>query len=116
VHVVSDQLVTTVEHHDSHTVLRLTGELDLATQGPFRAQAIDLLVAGHVHLVLELSELTFVDSTGLGAFIGLRRRAHALQGSLTLVCPADAVMKVFTIVGLEKVFDIRTDLESALAG
>jgi anti-sigma B factor antagonist len=103
-----------VDDRGEHTWVRLRGELDLATQGEFRARMIDLLVAGRVHLVLDLSDIDFIDSTGLGALIGIRRRAHALQGSLVLVCPPDAVMRVFTIVGLEKVFDIRPDEDSLL--
>lgn len=97
------------------TLVTLRGELDLATQGEFRARLIDLLVSGRTDLVVDLSALTFLDSTGIGALIGIRRRAHALQGSLTLVCPTASVMKLFTIAGLEKVFDIRDDLDDALA-
>jgi anti-sigma B factor antagonist len=104
----------TVEQRGQQTWVTPTGELDLATQGEFRAQMVDLLVAGHVHLVLDLSEIGFIDSTGLGALIGIRRRAHALRGSLVLVCPPESVMRLFTIVGLEKVFDIRPDAASVL--
>lgn len=113
-HTELEPFALSVTQHDDLTLIALRGELDLATQADFRARLIDLLVGGSVHLVLDLSGLTFLDSTGLGALIGIRRRAHALQGSLTLVCPTPAVMKLFTIVGLEKVFDIRDDLDDAL--
>ena len=108
-----DILTLDVTSHEDHTVVALSGELDLATQGELRTCLNDLIVAGHVNLVLDLSDCAFVDSTGLGALIGARRRVHAFQGSLTLVCPTEAVMKVFTITGLEKVFDIRDSMESA---
>ena len=99
----------------SRTVVTVTGEIDLATQGQLRTTLNDLVVAGHVDLVQDLSGVDFVDSTGLGALIGTRRRVHAFHGSLALVIPNEAVMKVFTITGLEKVFDIHDTLDAALA-
>jgi anti-sigma B factor antagonist len=108
-------LTLDVTTRGDHTVVALGGELDLATQGELRTLLNDLVVAGQVHLVLDLSEVTFLDSTGIGALIGTRRRVHAFQGSLALVCPGEAVMKIFTITGLEKVFDLHETLDSALA-
>ena len=105
-----------VSTHATRTVVTVTGEIDLATQGQLRAQLNDLVVGGLVDLVLDLSAVTFVDSTGLGALIGTRRRVHAFHGSLALVIPNEAVMKVFTITGLEKVFAIHATLDAALAG
>ncbi|QNN54626.1 STAS domain-containing protein [Nocardioides mesophilus] len=110
----NDLLDIAVTDHGDQTLVTLRGELDLATQGTFRTQVIDLLVSGSNRLVIDLSELDFLDSTGLGALIGIRRRAHALQGSMTLVCPTHAVMELFSIAGLEKVFDIRPSLDVAL--
>ena len=110
-----DILTLDVTTHDDHAVVSVSGELDLATQSELRTCLNDLIVAGHVNLVLDLSACSFVDSTGLGALIGARRRVHAFHGSLRLVCPMDAVMKVFTITGLEKVFDIRESMDAALA-
>jgi anti-sigma B factor antagonist len=104
-----------VSTQSNRTVVTVSGEIDLATQGQLRAQLNDLVVAGKVNLVLDLSGVTFVDSTGLGALIGTRRRVHAFHGSLALVIPDESVMKVFTITGLEKVFAIHDTLEAALA-
>lgn len=100
----------------NRTVVTVTGEIDLATQGQLRAELNELIVAGQVDLVVDLSGVTFVDSTGLGALIGARRRVHAFHGSLALVIPDESVRKVFTITGLEKVFAIHDTLEAALAG
>jgi anti-sigma B factor antagonist len=105
-----------VTERGSHTVVAVGGEIDLATQGELKSVLYDLIVAGRVHLVLDLSEVDFLDSTGIGALIGARRRVHAFQGSLTLVCPQESVMKIFTITGLEKVFDIVPTVDSALVG
>jgi anti-sigma B factor antagonist len=111
----TNDLGLAVSTQSNRTVVTVSGEIDLATQGQLRGQLNDLVVAGEVDLVLDLSGVTFVDSTGLGALIGTRRRVHAFHGSLALVIPDESVMKVFTITGLEKVFDIHDNLEAALA-
>ena len=94
-----------VTEHAGYTVLSPQGEIDFAT-GPQLKEAItERLVAGDVHLVVDLLAVDFIESTGLGALIGGRRRAQALNGSLTLVCTEAQVLKVFRITGLDKVFD-----------
>ncbi len=114
-HAETNDLGLAVSTQSNRTVVTVSGEIDLATQGQLRGQLNDLVVAGKVDLVLDLSGVTFVDSTGLGALIGTRRRVHAFHGSLALVIPDESVMKVFTITGLEKVFAIHDNLEAALA-
>lgn len=111
----TNDLVFSVSTDSTRTVVTVSGEIDLATQGQLRAQLNELIVAGKVNLVLDLSGVSFVDSTGLGALIGARRRVHAFNGSLALVIPNESVMKVFAITGLVKVFDIHDTLDAALA-
>jgi anti-sigma B factor antagonist len=114
-HADTNDLVLEVSTHSTRTVVTVSGEIDLATQGQLRNRLNDLVVAGQVDLVLDLSGVSFVDSTGLGALIGTRRRVHAFHGSLALVIPDESVRKVFTITGLEKVFAIHDTLAAALA-
>ena len=104
-----------VTEHDGYTVLSPQGEIDYAT-GPQLKEAItDALVAGKVHLVIDLHAVDFVESTGLGALIGGRRRARALNGSLSLVCAETPVLRVFRVTGLDKVFEIHDSVDSAIA-
>ena len=107
----TNALTIDVARQDDVTIVSLGGEIDLATQGELRTVLNDLVVAGDVHLILDLTDVSFIDSTGIGALIGTRRRVHAFQGSLTLVCPHESILKIFTITGLEKVFDIRPTLD-----
>jgi len=93
--------------------LVLRGEIDLATQGELRQRFTDLIVEGRVHLVVDLTEVDFIDSTGLGVLIGARRRVHVLRGSLSIVGAGEEVMRVFEITGLHRVFDISRASENA---
>ena len=74
-----------VQNHGEHTVVTARGEVDYATSPLLRDPINDLVVDGRIHLVLDFSEVSFLDSTGLGALIGARRRVHTFKGSLALV-------------------------------
>jgi len=102
-----------VEQRDSFTVLSPRGEVDFATGPQLKQAIVETLVAGGVNLVVNLQDVDFIESTGLGALISGRRRAHALQGSLRLVCTEDQLLKIFRITGLDKVFSIYDSIEEA---
>ena len=91
-----------------HTVVSPQGEIDFATGPQLKDAITELLVAGEVHLVIDLLAVDFIESTGLGALIGGRRRAHALRGSLVLVCTEQQMLKIFRITGLDKVQPVPT--------
>jgi anti-sigma B factor antagonist len=103
-----------VTRRDGFTILSPQGEIDFATGPQLKDAITELLVAGEVNLVVDLLKVDFIESTGLGALIGGRRRAHALQGSLVLVCTEDQMLKIFRITGLDKVFRIHNTVESAI--
>ena len=106
--------VDTVRRGD-YTVLQPQGEIDFATGPQLKDAITEALVAGDVNLVVDLLKVDFIESTGLGALIGGRRRAHALKGSLSLVCTEDQMLKIFRITGLDKVFAIHDTVDQATA-
>jgi anti-sigma B factor antagonist len=105
--------ITEVVTSGQQTIVSITGEIDLSNHAALRAGLNDLIVGGAVDLVLDMSDVTFVDSTGLGALIGTRRRVHAFHGSLAIVLSDPATLRVFEITGLDKVFDLHSTLDSA---
>jgi anti-sigma B factor antagonist len=96
------------------TVLTPKGEVDIATSVPLKEALNDLILAGRVDLVIDLSEVTFLDSTALGVLIGTRRKVHAFKGSLVLVCDNERLMRLFTSTSLDKVFTFYRTLSEAL--
>jgi anti-sigma B factor antagonist len=107
-------LTSDVSTHGARTIVSLAGEIDLSNHVALRATLNDLVVGGAVDLVLDLSDVTFMDSTGLGALIGTRRRVHAFGGSLAIVLTNAAIRRVFEITGLDKVFDLHESRAAAL--
>jgi len=91
----------------------LVEELDASNAGDFRRDIAPVLDA-HNRLVLDLSRLRFVDSSGLGAFISCLRKLNAAGGDLKLCGMSKAVRAVFELVRMHRVFDIFDKPEQAV--
>jgi anti-sigma B factor antagonist len=102
-----------VTRRHGYTILSPQGEIDFATGPQLKDVITERLIAGDVNLVMDLEAVDFIESTGLGALIGGRRRAHALKGSLRLVCTEEQLLKIFRITGLDRVFAIYDSVEQA---
>ncbi|UED85775.1 STAS domain-containing protein [Streptomyces profundus] len=102
------------------TVLRVVGELDLATSPTVRQRVHDAVADGHRRLVLDLSEVLFCDSSGVGVLVGARRLMRSCAGELRLILPARGaedgshVNRVLAALGVRRLFDCHPDLASAV--
>src|SRR4028119_1051231 len=101
--------------HGEHTVVRIAGEIDVYTAPKLREALIDLVNEGNYHLIIDVEAVEFLDSTGLGVLVGGLKRVRAHNGSLSVVCTQERLLKIFRITGLTKVFSIRESVDAALA-
>lgn len=107
-----DLHITTSDVNGS-TVVKLQGEIDVYTAPRLRDCLIRLVGEGHRKVVLDLQDVEFLDSTGLGVMVGGLKRLRAHGGGMTIVCDRDPTLKVFEISGLSRVFDICPDFQLA---
>ena len=107
-------LSLTTRNEGERSVIEVGGEIDVYTAPKLRETLISLVDNGRYHLVVDLEKVDFLDSTGLGVLVGGLKRVRTHDGSLSLVCTSERLLKVFRITGLTKVFDIHPDVESAL--
>jgi anti-sigma B factor antagonist len=99
---------------DTH-VVELQGELDLSTT-PYIAAALDsALETGKRFVVLDLGEVTFVDSTTLTVMLATHRRLEARGGRLVTVCSDPLVARVFEITGLTQRLGVTRSRREALS-
>lgn len=104
----------TVERHDGHQLVRVGGELDTFGAQAFRERVGRLVTADRC--VVDLGELTFVDSAGLHALFGVGRVAKEVGASVVFVVPADSpVRRVIDLVQLADVASVCDTLELALS-
>lgn len=97
------------------TVIAVGGEIDVYTAPKLRDGLVELINSGHYHLVVDLEGVDFLDSTGLGVLVGALKRVRSHQGTLSLVCAQERLLKIFRITGLAKVFPIYATVDDATA-
>jgi anti-sigma B factor antagonist len=100
---------------DGIEVVDVQGEIDMYTAPRLRELLIDLVSKGSYQFVVNLDEVGFLDSTGLGVLVGGLRRVRAHDGSLDLVCTQQRILKIFRITGLTEVFGIYQTVDQAIA-
>jgi anti-sigma B factor antagonist len=106
--VFSRILTGELAHADGRVVYRLTGDLDSAVADAVRdrlAELVDSASGGLI--VLDLSDLRFIDSRGVRVLLQVHKQAEADGGTLTLFRPNTHLRKVLELLELGAVFDIR---------
>ena len=92
---------------DGDVALVVVGEIDLATSDAFYDQLRVLVAAAHSPAFVDLSEVSFIDSSGLNALVRASRVADGAGASLVLLAPSRAVRRVLLLSGLAGAFDVR---------
>ncbi|MET7681475.1 STAS domain-containing protein [Streptomyces sp. NPDC005423] len=101
------------------SVLLVSGELDLMTSPVLRRRVHDVVADGQHSLVLDLSEVLFCDSTGVGVLIGSRQLIRSCRGRLRLILPARGavegshVNRVLGALGVRRLFEVFPDVMAA---
>jgi anti-sigma B factor antagonist len=88
-------------------VLQIAGEVDVYSAPQLRERVIQLLGDGIPHIIADLREVDFLDSTGLGALVGSLKRLREQDGSLKLVTGAGRIPQLFRLTGLVRVFALH---------
>jgi anti-sigma B factor antagonist len=94
-------------------VVDVAGEIDVYTSPVLQEKLVEVLRDGSSNIVLDLSDVTFLDSTGLGVLITALKRCRNADGDLELVTAQPNVLKVLEITGLNDVFKIRSSLDES---
>jgi anti-sigma B factor antagonist len=97
--------------HQGVDVIFISGEVDLYTASTLKEMIYELLDTGVSNIILDMTGLEFMDSSGLGVLVGTLKRVRSTDGSLWLICDRDNLLKVFRLTGLDKVFTIHASLE-----
>lgn len=111
-----EHLVCAVEEHGNATVVHVRGELDLASAPQLREVLIDVLAEKpSTHLIVDLSGVGFMDSTGIGVIVGAHQRVTANGGWFSAVVTTPGVRKALQTTGLLRAWRVTGSVEDALA-
>ncbi|MEB3964246.1 STAS domain-containing protein [Streptomyces kunmingensis] len=101
-------------------VVRVSGEMDLVTSPALRQQVHEAVADGRRSLVLDLSDVLFCDSSGVGVLIASRRLMRSCQGRLRVILPAQGaedgshVNRVLAALGVRRLFEVYPDVTAAV--
>jgi anti-sigma B factor antagonist len=104
-----------VAEYGRWAVMRVTGEIDMATAPRLRQHVQTVTARNPAGLVLDLDRVDFIDSTGLGVMVGAAKRMRMIDGGFRIVCSQTHLNHLFKITRLNEVFDLYESLEDALA-
>lgn len=103
----------TREVRNNHQLFRLTGLLDAFSEATFRKVLSKCIDEGPKHVILDLSQIDFVDSSGLGALVQLVKKAQTLEGTLQIVSNP-RVTQTVKLVRLEKFLSLQPTVDEAV--
>jgi anti-sigma B factor antagonist len=104
-----------VSEKDSARVLAISGYLDAHTAPSFESAIEGQIRAGHMRLVIDCSQLTYISSAGLGVFMSFLEEIREQGGDLKLAAITPKVFQVFDVLGFPQLFDIKESVDEAVA-
>src|SRR6185312_16401594 len=106
--------ISNFQTETTHQLIRIPARLDLATVCD-EAPRLEPAFNGTQHCLLDMSQVQFIDSTGVGLLIRLQKKIRADGRQLVLLAPTAMVTRALELMRLEKFFDTASDLPSAQA-
>lgn len=91
---------------DGHARITLRGQIDLSMTSTLRATVRSVLVEGFTDLDINLAEVSFLDSSALGALVNAHRQVKLFRGTLRLESPSEPVLRLLGLTALDRVFTV----------
>ncbi|MCM3116136.1 anti-sigma factor antagonist [Neobacillus sp. MER 74] len=99
------------QQRDEEIVVLVAGEIDAYTAPKLREELLALAEEGNKSITVNLQDVSYLDSTGLGVFVGLFKQLKEKGGELKLIQLSDRLKRLFEITGLSKVMNISATTE-----
>jgi anti-anti-sigma factor len=111
----ADTALARVTHHavGRRTVLAVDGEIDLGSADVLAVAVESALAGGAAELWIDLTDMRFMDSSGLHVLLDTRSRMRDLNRRLAIICPAGSVRRLFDVAGVSEHMPIYDDRAAA---
>jgi anti-sigma B factor antagonist len=104
---MSDNLIVKEEHLENLVKIHIAGEIDILSSQDLKKQLYDLIDEFEVDIEVDFTNLKYIDSSGLGVFIGALKRIREKNKDIYIINMKDNIKKLFLITGLDKLFIIN---------
>ena len=108
-----EALTIEVRHEQGCTIMTVSGEIDISTIIPLRERLFEVAASG-APLVVDLGQVSFIDSVGLATLVGAAKRAAAHGGSLQVACALPKICELVRLTGLDARIPLARTLDEAL--
>lgn len=109
---MGEALTIEVRHDQGYVIVAAAGEIDISTVTGLRECLFELAASGRP-LVVDLDQVTFIDSAGLAALVGTAKRVAEHGGSLYAACARPKICKLFRLTGLDRRIPLARILDEA---
>ncbi|WP_110926398.1 anti-sigma factor antagonist [Bacillus massiliglaciei] len=103
-----------VKENNTEYAVKLKGEIDAYTAPKLRESLFPLSEQENCTITVDLTDVSYMDSTGLGVFVGLFKNIKANNGEFVLVGLSERLRRLFDITGLAEIIDIKSNAEGGL--
>jgi anti-sigma B factor antagonist len=110
---MDDALTIEVRQEQGHVIVTAAGEIDISTVTRLFERLFEIAASGYP-LVVDLEQVSFIDSVGLAMLVGTANRAAAHGGSLHLVCARPKLGELLRLTGLDRRIPLARTLDEAL--
>jgi len=99
--------------HEGMPVLAVAGQVDVRSAAGMRRHLLKLLDAGHTNVVVDMTGVDFMDSSGLNVLVGAVRAVRPAGGSIRVVATSRQLRQLFEVTGVHKILDLHETVASA---
>ena len=111
---MADALTIEVRSERGHAIVTLAGEIDISTVTRLRQRLFEQAASSR-HMVIDLDQVSFINSVGISALVGAANQAAAHGTGLRVVCARPKILKLFRLTGLDRRLPPASTLDEALA-
>jgi anti-sigma B factor antagonist len=98
----------------ANLVIRVAGEIHATTAPEFSERLGNAIASGKTGIVLDMTAVEFIDSTGLSVLLNGLRRVTRVRGTMVIACANPTVLRLFEITKLDSTFEILADCDEAI--
>ena len=109
-----DIQVETLDSHADIVMVRIKGPLDTVAAYAFQEKMEELIASGVYKFIINLEELDYISSAGIGVFPGVSHTLKSHQGNIVFAHVSAKTVKLFKMIGLTALFPVRSTIEEAL--
>jgi anti-sigma B factor antagonist len=107
-------LTIDIEQNEQQYYVKLAGEIDAYTAPELKNKFMNITEQPNSHITVDFTNVSYMDSTGLGVFIALLKSIKKTEGSLKFVGVSDRLKRLFDITGLTDILNLNSEIEGGV--